>query len=103
MWIWLAVSIIAEVAATLALRASDGLRRRRWLAVAAAGHPFSYVFLARALSAGLPVGIGYGVAGAASVALVAIASRLLWNDPLSGRMQIGIGFVAAGVMLVALG
>lgn len=103
MWIWLIASIIAEVTATLALRASDGFRRRRWLAVAAVGHPFAYFFLSRALNAGLPLGVGYGVAGAASVAVVAVASRMVWKDPLSRQMVAGIGFVATGVVLVALG
>lgn len=36
-WVWLAAAIGCEIAATLGLRASDGLHRKRWLLLVAAG------------------------------------------------------------------
>lgn len=102
-WAWLLLAIGCEVTATLSLRASEGLRRRLWLIPVAGGYTISFVFLSLALSAGMPVGVAYGIWTAIGIVLVALLARVIWDDPLTRRMLLGIGFIIIGVMLVELG
>jgi multidrug transporter EmrE-like cation transporter len=72
MWLALAGAIGVEVCATLSLRASDGLRKRAWIAPVILGYLISFVLLWLTLRLGMPVGIAYGVWSACGVALVAV-------------------------------
>lgn len=102
MWLMLAGAIGCEVLATLALRASDGFRRRMWIAPMATGYLLSFYLLWLTLSLGMPVGIAYGVWTACGVAMVALAARVLFRDPLTWRMTAGIGLIVAGVLTIEL-
>ncbi len=102
-WLWLTLSIGCEVGATLSLRASDGFRKRIWLLPIILGYAAAFTCLALALSAGMPVGVAYGLWAAIGIALVAVLSRTIWNDPLTRRMLLGIALVITGVMLVEFG
>lgn len=103
-WVWLAAAILAELGATLSLRASDGFRKRSWLVPLAVGYALAFVFLALALDAGMAIGVAYGgVWVATGIALVALLARAVWKDPLTKRMILGIAVIAAGVILVELG
>lgn len=102
MWLILAAAIGVEVLATLSLRASDGFRRKKWLVPVIAGYVLSFYLLWLSLSLGMPVGVAYGVWTACGVALVAIAARFLFSDPLTVRMVIGIGLIIAGVLTIEM-
>lgn len=102
-WAWLMAAIAAEIAATLSLRASGGLRRRAWIVPILAGYATAFFFLAKALDAGMKVGVAYGIWSALGIALVALLARVIWNDPLTNRMVLGIVVIAVGVLLVELG
>lgn len=102
-WVWLAGAILCEIAATLSLRASDGLRNRRWLVPVVLGYVAAFGLLGLALHAGMPVGIGYGIWAATGVVLVALFARVIWNEPLTRRMAVGIALVTVGVVLVEAG
>ncbi len=103
MWLALAGAIGMEVLATLSLRASDGFRRRKWIVPVAAGYLVSFYLLWLSLSLGMPVGVAYGIWTACGVALVAVAARLLFRDPLTWRMLAGIGLIIAGVLTIEMG
>lgn len=101
-WVYLAGAILLEVASTLALRvASAG--RRRWYVVVVVGYVFSFGLLSLALDAGLGIGVAYGVWTAIGVALTAVFSKLLWDEPLTVVMGCGIVLIAGGVLLLELG
>lgn len=101
-WWFLALAIAAEVAATLCLRvAANG--RRVWFLPVTVGYVAAFAALAAVLSAGIPLGIAYGVWAASGVALTAVASRLLFDEPLTALMSVGIILIAGGVLLVELG
>jgi small multidrug resistance pump len=102
-WLLLAGAILAEVAATLSLRASEGLKKKRWIAPVAAGYLGAFGLLAVALAQGMPVGIAYGVWAACGVALTALGARVFFKDALTRRMAAGLGLIAAGVLLIELG
>jgi small multidrug resistance pump len=100
MWWALAGAIVIEVAATLALRASDGFRKKTWLVPVVLGYVASFSMLSWSLSLGMPVGIAYGVWSACGVALVAIIARYLFAEPLTWIMGLGIAFIIAGVLTI---
>jgi small multidrug resistance pump len=102
MWLALAGAIGFEVFGTMSLRASDGFRRRRWIAPMAVGYLASFYLLWVTLSLGMPVGIAYGVWTACGVALVAIVARFLFHEPLTWLMGAGIALVVAGVLTIEM-
>ena len=51
----------------------------------------------------LYTGVAYGIWSAGGVAVTAIASRLLFGEPLTRTMVAGIVLIMAGVLLVELG
>lgn len=102
-WVYLGGAIMTEVAATLGLRASEGFRRRRWIAPVVAGYVAAFGLLALSLQHGMPVGIAYGVWAAVGIALTAILARFIFTEPLTTRMLIGIALIGIGVLLVEVG
>lgn len=102
-WLLLSAAILTEVGGTLAMRASDGFTKPPWLAATAVGYVIAFVLLAQVLKLGMPVGVAYGVWAAIGVALTAVAGKLLWDDPLTLTMGLGIVFIMFGVVLVESG
>jgi small multidrug resistance pump len=101
-WVYLAAAILVEVASTLALRVAAA-GRRRWYAVVILGYALSFGLLALALDAGMGIGVAYGVWTAVGVALTAVLSKLIWDEPLTVVMGLGIVLIAGGVVLLELG
>lgn len=101
-WAYLAAAILVEVASTLALRAAAA-GRRRWYAAVVLGYAVSFGLLALALDAGLGIGVAYGVWTAVGVALTAVLSKLIWDEPLTVVMGLGIALIIGGVLLLELG
>ena len=101
-WLVLVTAIVIEVGATLGLRASDGFRKKAWIAPVVLGYLTSFYLLWLTLSLGVPVGIAYGIWTACGVALVAVVARYLFGDPLTRKMIIGIAFIFAGVLTIEL-
>lgn len=102
MWLALAAAIAIEVAATLALRASDGFRKRVWAAPVILGYACSFALLSVALSLGMPVGVAYGVWSACGVASVALLAKVLFGEPLTPLMCGGIALIIGGVLTIEL-
>jgi small multidrug resistance pump len=102
MWLALAGAILVEVVATLALRASDGFRKKAWIAPIIAGYLVSFYLLWVSLGLGMPVGIAYGVWSACGVALVAVIARFLFAEPLTWMMGAGIALIVGGVLMIEM-
>ena len=103
-WLFLAGAILTEVAATLSLRmASRPGAPRAWFAAVVAGYLAAFSLLTLALDGGMPVGVAYGIWSAVGVALTALASRVLFREPLTRVMLLGIGLIITGVLLIELG
>lgn len=100
-WAFLAAAITSEVTGSLSLKGA--LDRPALYVLVAAGFVFAFVFLAQVLRRGLPIGVAYGIWGAAGVAATAILSTLIYGEPFSALMGIGIILVIAGVVLIELG
>ncbi|TXJ05742.1 MAG: QacE family quaternary ammonium compound efflux SMR transporter [Aeromicrobium sp.] len=100
-WMFLALAIGSEVTGSLSLR---GAIDRPWLyVVVAAGFIAALVFLTQVLQLGISIGVAYGVWGACGVALTAIMSMILFNEPITWLMALGIGVIIAGVLCIEMG
>lgn len=100
-WVLLTCAIVAEVAGTLALRAS--VDRPAMAAVVVVGYAAAYYLLALALRAGMSLGAAYGIWGALGVALVTLLGTLVFGETLGAVALLGIGVIIAGVVLVETG
>ena len=100
-WPALGGAIISEVSATLALR--QALNQPGFYVVVGIGYALAFVLLSLTLRAGMPLGVAYGLWSAGGVAVTAMASRLLFGEPLTRTMVAGIVLIMAGVLLVELG
>ncbi|WP_337004763.1 MULTISPECIES: DMT family transporter [unclassified Microbacterium] len=102
-WLLLALAIASEVTATLSLRASEGLRRRRWIPVIVVGYLAAFTLLGTILALGMPVGVAYGIWAAAGVAVTAVLGRVIFKDHFSLLMALGVALIAAGVAMIEFG
>ena len=102
MWLTLAGGIVLEVIATLSLRASDGFRKRTWIAPVVLGYVGSFWLVYETLALGMPVGVAYGVWSACGVALIALLAKVLFGEPLTPVMIVGIALIIAGVLTIDL-
>lgn len=100
-WLLLAAAILLEVTATLSLRGA--LDHPALYVLVAVGYIGSFVALAMVLRAGLALGVAYGIWGATGVALTAVLATVLFGDPLTTLMGVGIALVIGGVLCVELG
>ena len=71
-WFWLSIAVIAEVFATLALKASDGFTKIYPVSIVIIGYSIAFVALAKVLQV-LPVAIIYAIWSGLGITLVAVA------------------------------
>lgn len=98
-WIYLSLTVILEIIATLALRASNGFSVLIPSVISLSAYAATVVVLSLALQT-IPMGITYVVWTAAGTAGVVIFSILLFQDTMSIPAWIGIGLVILGVSLI---
>jgi small multidrug resistance pump len=102
-WVMLAGAIVSEVSGTMALRASEGFRKKIWIAPVVVAYLISYVLLYLCLGEGMPVGVAYGIWSACGVALTAVLGRVFFQEAFTWVTGLGIVAIAGGVLLIELG
>jgi small multidrug resistance pump len=100
-WLFLIVAILFEVGGTLSLRMA--VDNKRWYSGVGIGYIVAFTMLSFALAGGMPLGVAYGIWAASGVALTAILSRILFKEPLTWLMSLGIILIVGGVLLIELG
>ena len=100
-WQLLIPAILVEVTASLALKGA--LEHPALYVVVVIGYLSGFVLLAEILRTGMALGVAYGIWGATGVALTAVGSLLLFGEPITALMGIGIIVIIAGVLCVELG
>ncbi|MFF5235459.1 DMT family transporter [Dactylosporangium sp. NPDC000521] len=100
-WLLLTAAILLEVTGTLSLRAA--LDHPGWYVLVACGYIGAFVALSYLLRLGVGVGVAYGIWAAAGVALTAVLAAVIFGDPLTGVMALGIALVIGGVLCVEIG
>ncbi|GAA3607866.1 SMR family transporter [Marihabitans asiaticum] len=99
----LAVAVLCEVAATTALKFSEGFTRLGPSLIVVAGYSAAFYLLSLSLDRGIPLGVAYGMWAAAGVALVAVIGVVLLGEGLTWVQVGGLGLVIAGVLALELG
>ncbi|WP_291038383.1 SMR family transporter [Herbiconiux sp.] len=100
-WLILAGAIVLEVTATLSLRAA--IDAPWWALLAVVGYGGAFVALSMLLRLGTPIGVVYGIWAAAGVALTAVLGSIVFGEPFTFLIGLGIAVVIAGVVLVETG
>lgn len=100
-WMLLAGAIVSEVFGTMSLRLAVG--QRLWYLGVALGYLSAFSLLSLALSHGIPLGVAYGIWAAAGVALTALLSRVLFKEPFTWLMRLGVVLIIGGVLLIETG
>lgn len=100
-YLFLIGAIIFEVAGTVSLRLA--VDNKRWYGAVVVGYIVAFVMLTLTLANGLPLGVAYGIWAAAGVALTAIIGKVLFKEPFTWLMGLGIILIIGGVMLIELG
>jgi small multidrug resistance pump len=98
----LAAAILFEVTGTLSLRMATS-HRRAWYVVVVSGYLLAFLCLSAVLRHGMGLGLAYGIWTAVGIALTAVASKILFHEPLTPVMAGGIALIAGGVLLLELG
>jgi small multidrug resistance pump len=96
-WILLSLAIATEIAATTALKASDGFSRLTPSIIVVVGYVASFVLLARALKT-LDVGVAYAIWSGVGTAVVATLGVLLFSESMSVMKAVWIGVIIVGVI-----
>ena len=100
-WPALGGAVISEVSATLALR--QALNQPGFYVMVGIGYALAFILLSLTLKAGMPLGVAYGLWGALGVALTAVLSMLVFGEPITVLVALGIALIMAGVLLVEVG
>jgi small multidrug resistance pump len=95
-FLMLALAILSEVGATLALRVSDGFSRPLPSAIVVVGYGFSFWLLALALKQ-IPVSLTYAIWSGVGTALVAIAGVLAFGETMNPMKLVSLMVIVAGV------
>lgn len=100
-WLYLLVAILAEVAGTLALRASQGFTVLLPSALVVLGYGVAFYFLSLTLAV-IPMGIAYAIWSGIGIVLISAAGWLWFGQMLDLPAMIGIGLIVAGVAVINL-
>ena len=101
-WGFLAAAIAFEVLAAISLRMAVS-SRRGWYALVVVGYGCAFALLGLTLARGMPLSVAYGVWTAAGVALTAALGKVLFDEPFTWVMALGVALIIGGVLLVHLG
>ena len=100
-WLLLILAIALEVTGSLSLKAA--LDAPAFYALVALSYVGAFLALFQSMRRGMGLGVGYGIWGASGVALTAAMSFVIFAEPVTPLMSVGIVLVMGGVLLVELG
>lgn len=96
----LAVAIGAEVTATLALKAADGLTRPLPTLLVVLGYGTALWLMSTSMDM-LPIGVVYAIWAGVGMVGAALGGVVLFGEQVSPLMLTGIGVIALGVAILA--
>ena len=100
-WLLLALAIVSEVIATSALPASQGFSRLQPSCIVILGYGVAFYCLSLVLN-DLPVGVVYAIWSGFGIVLVTLIGWLFYQQKMDLPALLGIGLIAAGVMVMNL-
>jgi small multidrug resistance pump len=99
--LWLGLAILFEVAATTALKASDGMRHGPASLLALAGYGCAFYFLSLALRT-IPVGVAYAIWSGVGIVLISCLAYFRFGQSLVLGEWLGMALIAVGVIVLQL-
>jgi small multidrug resistance pump len=96
-WLLLGFAILAEVAGTLALRASDGFSRPVPSAIVVVGYGAAFWLMALVLRE-ISVSVTYAVWSGVGTALIATVGMTVLGEPVSALKVLSLAAIVAGVV-----
>jgi len=100
-YLYLAVAVACEVAATSALKASEGFTRLGPSVVVVVGYAVAFFLLSLTLKT-MPVGIAYALWSGFGIILIAVVGVVWFHQTLDLPAIVGLGLILAGVLVVNL-
>ena len=101
-YILLLIAIVAEVIATSALKASDGMSRLVPGLVVVGGYGIAFSALSMSLKAGLSVGVAYAIWSGVGIILIAAIGAMVYGERVDAPAVVGFGLIVAGVVVLNL-
>ncbi|MFD1216294.1 MULTISPECIES: DMT family transporter [Microbulbifer] len=98
-YIYLAVAIAAEVAATSALKASEQFTRLWPSVIVVVGYAIAFYMLTLVLKS-IPVGVAYAIWSGLGIVLVAIIGAVVYREIPDPAAIVGMGLIIAGVVVL---
>jgi len=98
-WLALSIAIVAEVAATTALKSTEEFTRLWPSLLVIAGYGTAFYFMTLSLR-GLPVGIMYAIWAGVGIVLVALLGWVVYKQPMDVPAIVGIALIIAGVVVI---
>lgn len=98
-YLFLAIAILAEVAATSALKASDEFTNIIPTIIVIVGYGTAFYFMTLVFRV-LPIGITYAIWSGLGIVLVAMVGFIFYKQTLDIPAIIGMGFIISGVIVI---
>ena len=98
-YFYLTIAIIAEAAATSALKASEEFTRLVPSMIVVIGYGIAFYFLTLVLRV-IPVGITYAIWSGLGIVLVTVVGIFLYKQTPDLPAMIGMGLIVAGVVVI---
>jgi small multidrug resistance pump len=98
-WVFLGIAIVAEVAATSALKAADGFTRAAPSVIVIVGYAVAFYFLSLTLRA-IPVAVAYAIWSGVGISLIALIGWLLYGQSLDLPGVVGLALITAGIVVL---
>lgn len=100
-YLYLAIAILAEIAGTSLLKATDGFTR--WAPTVAVLVSYGVAFWMMSLSLKtLQVAVVYAIWSGAGIVLIALVGWFFLKQPLDAAAWVGIALILAGVVVINL-
>lgn len=100
-YFFLLIAVLAEVAGTSALKASEGFTRVLPSAVVVCGYGAAFFFLSLTLRT-IPMGVAYAVWSGVGIALISVVGWFVYRQALDLPAIFGIGLILAGVLVLTV-
>lgn len=98
-YVFLAISIVSEVFATMMLKLSDGFTIIGPSLAVAVGYGISFYCLSLCLKT-LPLSLAYAIWSGIGTALTVVVGIMIWGDVFNLYSAIGISLIIGGVVLL---
>lgn len=98
-YVYLAIAIIAEVAATSALKASEEFTKLYPTLIVVVGYGIAFYFMTLVLRT-MPIGITYAVWSGFGIVLVAAVGALYYNQTPDVPAILGMCLIVSGVIII---